>query len=66
MERDSRKETNHFLHIAKGSCAEVRAQLLIAVRVGYVEQEGYDKLKQGAESISCMFHGLIKSLTPNS
>lgn len=64
MERDSKKETVHFLHIAKGSCAEVRTQLLIAHRIGYFNEFG--ELRNEAESISRMLHGLIKSLTPNT
>jgi four helix bundle protein len=62
MERDSKKETMHFLHIAKGSCAEVRTQLLIASRIGYIDETAFAQLKNGAESISRMLHGLIKSL----
>jgi four helix bundle protein len=65
MERDSRKETVHFLHIAKGSCAEVRTQLLIARRIGYLDESVFVELKKNAESMSRMLHGLIKSLTPN-
>lgn len=64
MERDSVKETIHFLHIAKGSCAEVRTQLLIAQRVGYLEEPTFVEFKEHAESISRMLHGLIKSRKP--
>ena len=62
MERDSKKETVHFLHIAKGSCAEVRTQLIIASRIGYLNEYEFTQLKEQAESISRMLHGLIKSL----
>ena len=65
MERDSVKETIHYLHIAKGSCAEVRTQLLIAQRVGYLEETEFIDLKENAESISRMLHGLVKSRTPD-
>ncbi len=65
MERESKKETVHFLHIAKGSCAEVRTQLLIGSRIGYLESGAFEKLNEQAESISRMLHGLIKSLKPN-
>jgi four helix bundle protein len=61
-ERDSLKENIHFLHIAKGSCAEVRTQLLIASRIGHIPQQEFDSLKNDAESISRMLHGLVKSL----
>ncbi|MDF7807644.1 four helix bundle protein [Pontiellaceae bacterium B12219] len=66
MERESKKETIHFLHIAKGSCAEVRTQLLIAARIGYIDQTGFEGLKSNCESISRMLHGLINSLKPNT
>ncbi len=64
MERDSKKETIRFLHIAKASCAECRTQLLIASKVDYLEKDGYDQLKREAESISRMLHGLIRSIKP--
>jgi four helix bundle protein len=66
MERDSKKETIHFLHIAKGSCAEVRTQLLIAKRVGYIDEAKFTALNLDGKSISRMLHGLIKSLKPKT
>ncbi len=66
MERDSKRETAHFLHIAKGSCAEVRTQLLIASKIGYVKEADFKVLTSDAEFISRMLHGLIKSLTPKT
>ena len=66
LERNSKKETIHFLHISKGSCAEVRTQLLIGSRIGYVKAADFEILKDDAESISRMLHGLIKSLTPKT
>ncbi len=66
LERNSKKETIHFLHISKGSCAEVRTQLFIASRVGYIDEATFVQLKADAESISRMLHGLIKSLVPKT
>ena len=63
MERDSKKETIHFLHIAKGSCAEFRTQLIIASRIDYLNEYEFTRLKEQAESISRRLHGLIKSIT---
>lgn len=66
MERDSKKETIHFLHIAKGSCAEVRTQLLIAAKIRYIDKGTFIQMKADAESISRMIHGLIKSFSPKT
>lgn len=63
MERDSPKETIYFLHIAKGSCAEVRTQLLIGSKVDYLDETEYIELKEGAQKISRMLHGFIKFRT---
>lgn len=66
MERESKKETVHFLHIAKGSCAEVRTQVLIASKINYISADDFEVVKNEAESISRMLHGLIKSITPKT
>jgi four helix bundle protein len=66
MERDSVKETIRFLHISKGSCAECRTQLLIASRIGYLNEQEYIDLKHEAETISRMLHSLISSLKPKT
>ena len=62
MERNTVKDQSHFLHIAKGSCAEVRTQLVIAQRIGMLSPEQADQMKPEAEALSRMLHGLIKSL----
>ena len=38
FDRASRSEFHQFLVIAKGSCAEVRSQLYIAVDAGYLSE----------------------------
>src|SRR5213080_503771 len=38
FERGSRAQFQHFLTIAKGSCAELRTQLYIAHDVGYIDE----------------------------
>lgn len=62
IERESTKETIHFLHIAKGSCAEVRTQALIAQRIGYLSDAITKVYLAEMVSISKMLHRLIQSL----
>ena len=44
FERNGNKEFVNFLFIAKGSCGEVRSQLIRANDVGYLESEVYKEL----------------------
>ena len=54
IERNSTKGTIQFLHIAKGSCAEIRTQLLIALKVGYLNNTIFVELNDCAGSVSRM------------
>ena len=46
FDRAGRAEFHQYLAIAKGSCAEVRAQLYVANDIGYISNEELDKLKK--------------------
>ena len=61
-ERQSKKEFIQFLSIAKGSCAELRTQLYIAVKVGMITPEVSSSLTRRCKSISGMLQNLISSL----
>ena len=61
-ERGSRSEFIRFLHIAKGSAAELRTQIYIADKLGTILPEGKaTELTAELKQISSMLHGLVKS-----
>jgi len=60
-ERDSKTEFIRFLHIAKGSAAELRTQVYIAQRIGILTSSSQDKLILELKQISAMLQGLINS-----
>lgn len=61
-ERSADKQFSHFLYIAKGSAAEVRSMLYIALELRYINHETYTKLIKLTLDISKLISGLIKSL----
>ncbi|GHT38543.1 four helix bundle protein [Bacteroidia bacterium] len=59
FERQTNKEFVQFLYISKGSCAELRTQLYIAIKLNYIlQKEGMELIKK-AEGISKMLFKLI-------
>ena len=55
-------EYKQFLYISLGSCAEASTQLIITLRLGYLEKEKMDILLDEIDEISKMTMGLIKKL----
>jgi four helix bundle protein len=62
FERGGNPELIQFLYIAKGSCGELRAQLIIALDQGYVTKETYDPLVDMARHVSIMLKNLAAYL----
>ncbi len=52
FDRNSRAELKRFLFIAKGSCAELETQLIIAYRIKYIDQNKYEALKEKCSVLS--------------
>jgi four helix bundle protein len=50
FDRGSRAEFHKFLVIAKGSCAELRSQLYIALDAGFIDLKLYDNLALALET----------------
>ena len=61
-ERDSQAEFIRFLHISKGSAAELRTQVYIAREIGLIGAEIQKELIDELKGISAMLQGLIKSV----
>ena len=61
--RNSDREFIHFLHIAKGSAAELTTQLYIAAEIGVISKCGSKSLLSRLDEISAMIQGLIETKT---
>lgn len=64
--RGSNKEFLHFCRIADGSLQEVKCQITIAVKLGYIPRDSAAKVYKKAEEIGRQLGGLLKYLTNES
>ena len=62
FERTGNKEFLNFLYIAKGSCGEVRSQLIRANDVGYLTEEEYNELFTECRKLSAGIMNFIKEI----
>ena len=62
FERTGNKEFLNFLYIAKGSCGEVRSQLIRANDLGYLTPEEYDELYTECRKLSAGIMNFIKEI----
>ena len=56
------KEYKQFLFVSLGSCAELSTQIIIALRLDYLESNEADQLLNEIDEISKMTMSLIKKL----
>ncbi len=61
-ERGSRAEFHHMLLIAKGSCAEVRSLLYVALDAGYIPEALFKRLHEQAAEVGRIVGGLRVSV----
>lgn len=60
--RNSNRDFKRFLGIASGSCNELETQILISIKLGYVEKSNYTAIASKIVSIQNMLYKLQKSL----
>lgn len=61
-ERDGNKELVNFLYFAKGSCGELRSQIIRASDVGYLDKEEAKRLYNDCLDLSKQIANFIKSI----
>ena len=62
FERSRPNEFHQFLSTAKSSCAEVRSELYVALDVGYLNNEHFERLLSNAEEVARVTGGLRASV----
>lgn len=62
FERDGNKEFTNFLYIAKGSCGEVRSQIIRATDVGFIDNTTATRLYNNCVELGKAISGFIASL----
>ncbi|QYZ66129.1 MAG: hypothetical protein OI74_11970 [Gammaproteobacteria bacterium (ex Lamellibrachia satsuma)] len=61
FERESPKESINFFSYARGSCGELRTQIYIGRKIGYIDKATGGKWVTETKEISAMLTALIKA-----
>jgi len=59
------KQSIRFFYTAKGSCAEVLTQGIIAFEIGYITKDQFDHIEEECKGISAMLTRLIQARSKN-
>jgi four helix bundle protein len=60
--RQSGKEFQHFIRIARGSMAEIEVWLNLSLDLRYIDQPTYNTLSSQCDEIGKLLSGLLKSI----
>jgi four helix bundle protein len=64
-DRSSQKEFARFLFIARGSCSELKTQLVIIKRLDYLSDQEFDSLHEKIIILHKMINGMIQKVVKN-
>jgi len=64
--RKTAKDFKQFLSIARGSCAELETQIIIAHKLGFIQDDYVNKLSSKVEELSKMLSSFYSKINPNS
>lgn len=64
--RGTTKEYMHFVHVAKGSAAELSCQIDLATELGFIKESVSKELRDAIDEVLKMLSGLINTLTTNT
>ena len=60
--RDSKSDYLRFCYIARGSLCEVRYQVHLARRLGYLDPNRCEAVEAHADELAAVLHGLIQAI----
>lgn len=63
FDRKGNREFIHFLSIAKGSAAEVKSQLYVALDAGHIDDDAFETLRGLTDDTSRLIGGLMRYLS---
>ena len=66
FERDGNREFAQFVSVSKGSVGELRAQLLYALDLGYLEREKFEQLNELSKEAARYLGGLMRHLNQSA
>jgi four helix bundle protein len=60
--RKTSKDFKQFLSIARGSCAELETQIIIAHKLGFIQEENFNNLSPKIEELSKMLSAFYSKI----